>query len=191
TAGAGLCFPAPPPPPAPNPPPPAPPRASSRREGSGGGGRRSWAPWRRSAPRGGGAGAGEGAPPTGTATSPRRGGGEWRASGGTADALTEGRKAEPRDLGPLTRRDFVRYQGASGDFNPIHHDEEYAKGAGFPTVFSVGMLQAGILATYATDWLGAADVRRFGVQFREQGWPGDTLTCTGEGPKRYHQPAAR
>ncbi len=97
----------------------------------------------------------------------------------TWDDLTEGTAAEPRDFGPLTRTDFVRYQGASGDFNPIHHDEEYAKSAGFPTVFSVGMLQAGILATYVTDWLGAANVRRFGVQFREQVWPGDTLTCSG------------
>jgi hypothetical protein len=42
------------------------------------------------------------------------------------------------------------------------------------------MLQAGILATYATDWLGPANVRKFGVQFREQVWPGDTLVCSGK-----------
>ena len=74
----------------------------------------------------------------------------------------------------------MRYQGASGDFNPIHHDEEYAKSAGFPTVFSVGMLQAGILATYATDWLGADNVRtlrvpvpRAGLARRHAHVPGD------------------
>lgn len=93
--------------------------------------------------------------------------------------LDVGAAAEPRTIGPLTRTDFVRYQGASGDFNPIHHDEEFAKSAGYPTVFSVGMLQAGILASYATDWLGAHNVRNFGVQFREQVWPGDSLVCTG------------
>jgi acyl dehydratase len=109
----------------------------------------------------------------------------------TWEGLGEGTAAEPRDFGPLTRTDFVRYQGASGDFNPIHHDEEYAKSAGFPTVFSVGMLQAGILATYVTDWLGAANVRRFGVQFREQVWPGDTLTCTGTVAKRYEDGGER
>jgi acyl dehydratase len=103
------------------------------------------------------------------------------------DDLVEGTKAEPREFGPLSRTDFVRYQGASGDFNPIHHDEDYAKGAGFPSVFSVGMLQAGILGTYVTDWLGAANVRRFVVQFRDQVWPGDTLTCTGEVVKRYEE----
>ncbi len=101
------------------------------------------------------------------------------------DELTEGTTPEPLEVGPLTRTDFVRYQGASGDFNPIHHDEEFAKSAGFPTVFSVGMLQAGVLATFATDWLGAANVRRFGVQFREQVWPGDSLTCAGRVAKRY------
>jgi acyl dehydratase len=111
--------------------------------------------------------------------------------GVTWDELVEGTKGDPREFGPLSRTDFVRYQGASGDFNPIHHDEEYAKGAGFPTVFSVGMLQAGILGAYATDWLGATNVRRFGFQFREQVWPGDTLTCTGEVTKRYEEDGER
>ena len=107
------------------------------------------------------------------------------------EELTVGTEAEPRTVGPLTRTDFVRYQGASGDFNPIHHDEEFAQSAGYPSVFSVGMLQAGVLASFATDWLGARNVRNFGVQFREQVWPGDTLVCTGkvvdrkaDGPER-------
>jgi len=93
--------------------------------------------------------------------------------------LPVGAEPESRTVGPLSRTDFVRYQGASGDFNPIHHDEEFAQAAGYPSVFSVGMLQAGILATFATDWLGADNVRRFGVQFREQVWPGDRLVCSG------------
>ena len=80
---------------------------------------------------------------------------------------------------PFTRTDFVRYQGASGDMNPIHHDEGYAQAAGFPTVFAVGMLGAGILGTYVADLFGPANVRRFRVQFREQAWPDDVLTYTG------------
>ena len=103
----------------------------------------------------------------------------------TADELHEGAECPPREYGPLSRTDFVRYQGASGDFNPIHHDETFAQAAGFPSVFSVGMLQAGILATYATDWLGAANVRAFAVQFREQVWPGDRLVCTAKVARRY------
>jgi acyl dehydratase len=95
------------------------------------------------------------------------------------DELQIGAECTPREYGPLTRTDFVRYQGASGDFNPIHHDDEFAQSAGYPTAFSVGMLQAGILASYATDWLGPRNVRTFGVQFREQVWPGDRLVCSG------------
>jgi acyl dehydratase len=80
---------------------------------------------------------------------------------------------------PFTRTDFVRYQGASGDMNPIHHDEGYARSVGFPTVFAVGMLGAGILGTYVAELFGPENVRRFKVQFREQAWPDDVLTYTG------------
>jgi acyl dehydratase len=89
----------------------------------------------------------------------------------------------------LTRTDFVRYQGASGDFNPVHHDEVYAKRAGFPTVFSVGMLQAGMLATYLTEWLGVEEIRRFKVRFVEQVWPGDELTCGATVTEVAEEPA--
>lgn len=90
-----------------------------------------------------------------------------------------GEVCPPVSFGPLSRTDIVKYVGASGDFNPIHHDEEHARSAGFPTVFSVGMLQAGLLATYATNWLGAHNLRRYAMRFSEQVWPGDELTCHG------------
>jgi acyl dehydratase len=94
--------------------------------------------------------------------------------------LTVGQEAPPRTFAPFTRTDFVKYQGASGDFHPLHHDETYAHSVGFPSVFSVGMLQAGLLATYVTDWLGVEGIRRFKVRFVEQMWPGDELTCTAK-----------
>ena len=90
-----------------------------------------------------------------------------------------GDRCKPRDFGPITRTDFVKYQGASGDFHPLHHDETYALKAGFPSVFSVGMFQAGLLASYATDWLGAQAIRRYTMRFQEQCWPQDVLTCEG------------
>ena len=109
----------------------------------------------------------------------------------TWEELKEGTANEPREYGPISRTDIVRYQGASGDFNPIHHDEEFARKAGFPSVFSVGMLTAGILASYVTDWLGAANVRRFSVQFRAQVWPGDHLVCTGSVARKYEEDGER
>lgn len=80
----------------------------------------------------------------------------------------------------IERRDFVQYAGASGDFNPIHYDDTYARAAGNESVFGQGMLTAGYAATMAADWFGVENVTRFGVRFRAQLWPGDTVTVTGE-----------
>lgn len=93
--------------------------------------------------------------------------------------MKPGDQASSREFGPLTRQMFVRYSGASGDFNPMHYDDELARSAGHPSVFAQGMFSAALLAGFAIDWLGAPSVRRFGVRFREQVWPGDVLTCAG------------
>jgi acyl dehydratase len=94
-------------------------------------------------------------------------------------AVAVGTEAPPREFGPMTTQMFVRYSGASGDLNPMHYDHLFATKAGYPSVFSQGMHQAALLATFATDWLGAGNVRRFLVRFRDQVWPGDVLTCNG------------
>lgn len=87
----------------------------------------------------------------------------------------------PRFLfGPITRTDLVRYAGASGDFNPLHHDEGYARAAGLDTVMAHGMLSAGLLASFLTAWAGERRVRRYRVRFLAPVWPGDTLTAEGE-----------
>ncbi|RAV03955.1 MaoC/PaaZ C-terminal domain-containing protein [Mycolicibacter senuensis] len=97
----------------------------------------------------------------------------------TAAALRVGAEATPREFGPVTRQMLVRYAGASGDLNPMHYDDELAHSAGYPSVFAQGMFTAALLATFATDWLGARTLRRFRVRFREQVWPNDVLTCSG------------
>jgi acyl dehydratase len=96
-----------------------------------------------------------------------------------APELTVGTAAEVREYGPMTTRMFVRYSGASGDLNPMHYDDAMARSAGYPGVFSQGMHVAALLAGYAVEWLGAANVRRFAVRFRDQVYPGETLTCGG------------
>jgi acyl dehydratase len=78
----------------------------------------------------------------------------------------------------LTRTQIVMYAGASGDFNPIHHDEVFAtKAAGYPSVFAHGMLTMGMTARVVTDWLGDGVLTEYGVRFVKQVWPGDTLTA--------------
>ncbi|MFI0848296.1 MaoC/PaaZ C-terminal domain-containing protein [Mesorhizobium sp. IMUNJ 23232] len=84
---------------------------------------------------------------------------------------------EPLVYGPLTRTDLVRYAGASGDFNPLHHDHEFAGKAGLPDVMAHGMLSAGLLASALTKWFGAGYVRRYSIRFRSPVWPGDVLTA--------------
>jgi acyl dehydratase len=86
---------------------------------------------------------------------------------------------QPLVVGPLTVTDFVRYQGASGDMNPLHHDPQTAAVAGFETPISPGMLQAGLLGSYAATWFGAEHVRGLRVRFDRPVAVGDTLTCTG------------
>jgi acyl dehydratase len=39
---------------------------------------------------------------------------------------------------PITRTQIVRFAGAAGDFNPMHHDEPFAQAAGQPGVFAMG-----------------------------------------------------
>ncbi len=101
------------------------------------------------------------------------------------DDLREGMGPEPMVIGPITRTDIVRYQGASGDMNPVHHDEPFATGAGFPAPLGVGMFHAGVLGTYATQWLGPANVRGIKVRWKSPVFPGDTLTFTGAVAKKY------
>jgi acyl dehydratase len=91
----------------------------------------------------------------------------------------------------LTRTDLVRYAGASGDFNPIHHDEEFARMAGNPTVFGHGMLTAGFLAKCVTDVVGVENLRRYKVRFPTRVWPGDTISCKGRVTRKYEQDGER
>lgn len=78
----------------------------------------------------------------------------------------------------LSRTQIVQYAGASGDFNPIHHDEKFAtEVAGYPSVFAHGMLSMGLSGRVLTDWLGDGVLKKYGVRFVNQVWPGDTLTA--------------
>jgi acyl dehydratase len=90
-----------------------------------------------------------------------------------------GEELPPRTFGPVTLTDIVRYQGASGDMNPMHHDDEIARSAGYREAFSVGMLSAGYLATYCTDLFGTESVRRFRTRFMGLVWRGETIVASG------------
>jgi acyl dehydratase len=110
---------------------------------------------------------------------------------GRWEDLKEGAAAPEMSVGPLTRTDFVRYQGASGDMNPVHHDETFARASGYDAPLGVGMFHAGVMATWACDWLGPENVRAFKVRWKEPVWPGDVLTITGRIAKRDEREGER
>jgi acyl dehydratase len=97
----------------------------------------------------------------------------------SAVTLSVGDEKTLRIWDDLTRTQIVMYAGASGDYNPLHSDERYTtEAAGYPGVFSHGMLSMGASGRVVTDWFGAASVRYYGVRFTGQVWPGDQLTTT-------------
>jgi acyl dehydratase len=81
--------------------------------------------------------------------------------------------------GPIQQIQLTRYAGASGDFNPIHQDDEFAKAAGMGGVFGHGMLTMGFVAQCVTDWAGAGAVRKIGVRFQGLVRLKDVITCKG------------
>ena len=97
----------------------------------------------------------------------------------TPVVLRAGDTLPERRIGPLTRTDLVRYAGAGGDFNPIHHDEPMALEAGMPSVFAMGLLHAGMLGLQLARWVGPEALRSYAVRFTGQVWPGDVLTFSG------------
>jgi acyl dehydratase len=54
----------------------------------------------------------------------------------------------------ITRAQLIRYAGASGDFNPIHWNERFAKEVGLPDIIAHGMLTMALGGRVVTDWLG-------------------------------------
>jgi acyl dehydratase len=94
---------------------------------------------------------------------------------------------EPRTIGPIGVADFVRYAGASGDFNPLHYDPTQARAAGFESVFAQGMFTAGVLGSYAGDCLGPEALRALQVRFVSVVWPGDVLTCSATVVREYDE----
>jgi acyl dehydratase len=97
----------------------------------------------------------------------------------TYESLEIGDAAPQLEFGPVTLNMILRYAGASGDFNPLHNDADFAKAAGYPGIFAMGMMSAAWLGRMLTDWVGPQSIRRYKVRFVNQVWPGDRLTCSG------------
>ena len=99
---------------------------------------------------------------------------------------------------PVTRTHIVRYAGASGDFNPLHHDDTFVKIFGMPRVISHGMLIMGITGRAVTEWIDDKYIRKFSVRFAGMTEPVDlndfentkqraTITVTGKVVEKFEE----
>jgi len=81
----------------------------------------------------------------------------------------------------FTREQIAEYAEASGDHNPIHLDDDFAKTVGLPGVIAHGLLQMGLMATVAAEAAGGPDrLKRLYCRFSGMVVPGDTVTFTAE-----------
>ena len=101
------------------------------------------------------------------------------------EAVRVGEELPSLAKAPVDRVQLSRYAGASGDYNPVHVDEVYAKSAGMPSVYAPGMLIMGMLGQLISDWGRGGQLRRYQVRFIKMVWPGDTIVCKGRVTDRH------
>ena len=80
----------------------------------------------------------------------------------------------------VIREDVKAYADASGDQNPLHQDDDFARGVGFPGIIAHGMFSMAHLVTSLKDWVGdPRALRRIKVQFRAVVYMDETLVAKG------------
>ncbi len=93
-------------------------------------------------------------------------------------ALEPGVELEPRER-VVVREDVKAYADASGDQNPLHQDDAFARSVGFPGVIAHGMFTMGHLASSVGKWFPGAELRTMKAQFRSAVLLGDTIVARG------------
>lgn len=79
-------------------------------------------------------------------------------------SLNVGDEVASREV-EFTRGKLVRYAGASGDFNPIHYNDAFARSVGLDGVIAHGMLTMGVGASVVEEWAGAGNVVDYQARF--------------------------
>lgn len=80
----------------------------------------------------------------------------------------------------VKREDVKAYADASGDQNPLHQDDNFARSVGFPGIIAHGMFSMAHVAKAITDWLGdPGALKRMKVQFRAVVYMDETLVARG------------
>ncbi len=114
------------------------------------------------------------------------------------DQIQVGDEMPSYTTAPITRTHLVRYAGASGDFNPLHHDETFARSIGLKGVIAHGMLIMGLAGEAITGWIENKHLRKFSVHFLSMTEPVDmdnfentkaraTITINGKVVEKYEE----
>lgn len=108
------------------------------------------------------------------------------------ESLKEGQQLESLTKQSITKVQLVKYAGASGDFNPLHTDDEFAQKVGMDGVIAHGMLVMGFLGEYVMGIAGdRAEPSRFRMRFGAVTRPGDQITCSAIVVKVYEEAGER
>ena len=91
-----------------------------------------------------------------------------------------GDQLPPLTLGPIGQADLVLYANASGDQNPIHIDQNFAKKSGLPDVIAHGMLIMSYLGRLLTNAVPQSQIKNFSVQFSNMTHLNQQVICTGK-----------
>lgn len=81
---------------------------------------------------------------------------------------------------PVDKNQIWRYAGASGDFNPLHMDDEWGQMAGLGGRIAHGMLIMGFVGQAVTGWVPKKSLKKLTVRFGGMTRPGDAITITGK-----------
>ncbi|WP_423799808.1 MaoC/PaaZ C-terminal domain-containing protein [Neobacillus sp. SAB-20_R2A] len=102
--------------------------------------------------------------------------------------LQQGQELQPLVKPPVTKVQLVKYAGASGDFNPLHTDDEFAQSIGMPGVIAHGMLIMGFLGEYVNSLAGtSAELANLRMRFGSITQPGDKITCSAVVQELYEK----
>ena len=100
------------------------------------------------------------------------------------DDYEVGAELPEHKIGPVKHMDLVRYAGASGDFNPIHTDPDFANEVGLGGTIAHGMYVMAQVGRLCTNWANPLQIKSFGVKFRGMSRPGETIICRGKVKKK-------
>ncbi len=108
------------------------------------------------------------------------------------DTIELGDPVAPLQKPPVTRVHIAKFAGASQDWSPLHLDDEFAKSAGYGSVFAHGAISLGFAVEAVQRWLENGRVLQSTATFQKLVWPSDILTAKGVVVNRYeHNGEAR